>query len=87
MRDERNTRLLIEKLLGPDALGRFLLSPKEVSRLIGRAEQTLANERSTRRGLPYIKIGRSIRYKLTDVLSYTEARRIDPEAPQQGVGG
>jgi hypothetical protein len=84
MRDERNTRLLIEKLLGPNAPRRFLLSPKEVSKLIGRAEQTLANERSTRRGLPYVKIGRSIRYKLTDVLSYTEARRIDPEGRREG---
>lgn len=71
---------MAEELLGSGVPRRLLLSSKEVSTLIGRAEQTLANERSTRRGLAYIKIGRSVRYRLADVLSYIEARRIDPEA-------
>ena len=66
--------------LGSGASRRLLLTPKEVSELIARAEQSLANDRCARRGLPYVKIGRSIRYKISDVLSYTEARRIDPEA-------
>ena len=65
--------------LGSGAPRRLLLTPKEVSKLIARAEQSLANDRCARRGLPYVKIGRSVRYKLTDVLSYAEARRIDPE--------
>ena len=65
---------------GSGAPRRLLLTPKEVSELIARAEQSLANDRCARRGLPYVKIGRSIRYKISDVLSYTEARRIDPEA-------
>ena len=66
--------------LGSGVPRRLLLTPKEVSELIARAEQSLANDRCARRGLPYVKIGRSVRYKLTDVLSYAEARRIDPEA-------
>jgi predicted DNA-binding transcriptional regulator AlpA len=57
-----------------------LLNDQETSQLIGRARQTLANDRSARRGLPYIKIGRSIRYRLSDVLAFIEARRINPEA-------
>lgn len=84
MSDDRELQLLLDKLLGSGVPRRFLLSPKEVAKLIGRAEQTLANERSTRRGLPYVKIGRSIRYKLADVLSYAEARRVDPEARREG---
>lgn len=80
MADEHEIQVLLAKLLGSGATRRFLLSPKEVSKLIGRAEQTLANERSTRRGLAYVKIGRSVRYRLADVLAYIEARRIDPEA-------
>jgi hypothetical protein len=66
--------------LGSGAPRRLLLTPKEVSELIARAEQSLANDRCARRGLPYVKIGRSVRYKLTDVLAYAEARRIDPAA-------
>ena len=63
---------------------RLLLTPKEVSGLMGRAEQSLANDRCSRRGLPYVKIGRSIRYMLSDVLSFAAARRIDPEGRQAG---
>ena len=66
--------------LGSDVPRRLLLTPKEVAELIARAEQSLANDRCARRGLPYVKIGRSVRYKLADVLSYAAARRIDPEA-------
>jgi len=80
MAGEQEVQVMLDKLLGSGATHRFLLTPREVSKLIGRAEQTLANERSTRRGLPYVKIGRSVRYKLADVVSYAEARRIDPEA-------
>jgi hypothetical protein len=66
--------------LSPGVPRRLFLSPKETSLLIGRAEQSLANDRCAGRGLPYVKLGRSVRYKISDVLAYTEARRIDPEA-------
>jgi hypothetical protein len=53
------------------------LNEVEVSTLTGRAISTLRNERHLRRGLPYLKIGkRSVRYKLQDVLSFMEGRRI-----------
>ena len=70
--------------LGSGAPRRLLLTPKEVSELIARAEQSLANDRCTRRGLPYVKIGRSVRYKVSDVLSLIESRYIDPEALEAG---
>jgi predicted DNA-binding transcriptional regulator AlpA len=57
-----------------------LLDEKEVAKLIGRAVQTLRNDRLARKGLPYIKIGRSVRYQWADVLAHIEARRIVPEA-------
>lgn len=69
-----------ESQLGSGAPRRLLLTSKEVSDLLKRAEQSLANDRCKRRGLPYVKVGRSVRYKLTDVLAYAESRRIDPEA-------
>jgi hypothetical protein len=79
MQDDEKIQLLLEKVFGPGAARRLLFTAKEVSQLIGRAEQTLANDRSTRRGLAYIKVGRSVRYKLADVLAYVEGHRIDPE--------
>jgi len=53
------------------------LNEKETSKLTGRALSTLRNERHMRRGIPYLKVSqRTIRYKLEDVLSFMESRRI-----------
>ena len=53
------------------------LNEMEVAAITGRAISTLRNERFMRKGLPYYKIGgRSIRYKVEDVISYMEGRKI-----------
>ena len=53
------------------------LNETETAALTGRAIPTLRNERHLRRGLPYLKVGgRSIRYKLQDVIAFMEGRRI-----------
>lgn len=53
------------------------IDEKQVSELIGRALQTLRNDRHCCRGLPYIKIGRSVRYNFQEVINFMEARRIE----------
>jgi len=55
------------------------IEPREVERISGKKLQTLANERHDGRGIPYYKVGRSVRYKLSDVLAFMERHRIDPE--------
>lgn len=53
------------------------LTEKEVSDMTRMALSTLRNDRSQRRGLPYCKVGKkSIRYRLDDVISFMEARKI-----------
>jgi hypothetical protein len=47
-----------------------------VSEITGRALQTLRNERHLGRGMPYVKVGRSIRYSLEDVVGFMESRKI-----------
>jgi predicted DNA-binding transcriptional regulator AlpA len=54
------------------------LTEKEVSELTGLALSTLRNHRFLCKGLPYIKIGKSIRYSLQDVIQYMESHRIEP---------
>ncbi|MBU1568804.1 MAG: helix-turn-helix domain-containing protein [Proteobacteria bacterium] len=54
------------------------LNEKEVSRITGRAEQTLRNDRFIQRGIPYSKIGRSVRYRLDDVVDHMEKNRVIP---------
>ena len=59
-----------------------LLTPKQTSELLGgTALSTLAVWRSSRRyDLPYVKVGRSVRYREEDVLSFI-ARRTQHPAP------
>ena len=52
------------------------LTEIEVSRITGRALSTLRNERSKGQGTPYIKIGRSVRYSLTDVIDWMESKKL-----------
>jgi hypothetical protein len=52
------------------------LTEAEVAEITGRALSTLRNERSKGQGIPYIKVGRSVRYNLEDVVGFMEARKI-----------
>lgn len=55
-----------------------LLSPQEVSALMGLSVETLAQWRSQGQGLPYIKISRNcVRYRQGDLDSWI-AQRIVP---------
>ena len=59
---------------------KIYLNEREAAELTGRALSTLRNERHLRRGIPYLKVGgRTIRYKISDVLAYMEKQRIAPE--------
>jgi hypothetical protein len=48
--------------------------------ILGQSVQTLRNHRCSRKGPAYLKLGRSVRYKVSDLLDYLERHRIDPEA-------
>ena len=52
------------------------LTEKQVSAMTGRATQTLRNDRARRTGMPYSKVGRSVRYLLEDVVRYMEDRKV-----------
>jgi len=53
-----------------------LLSAEEVADLTGLSKETLAQWRSQKRGIPYLKIGRSVRYDAQDVQSYLAGCRV-----------
>jgi hypothetical protein len=52
------------------------LTEVEVAEMTRRALSTLRNDRFYRRGIPYIKVGRSVRYDLRDVIAFMEAGKI-----------
>jgi excisionase family DNA binding protein len=62
---------------------RKLLSPKDVAQLTGLSVETLAQWRSQKRGIPYLKVGRAVRYDLSDVQLYLEGCRVSVSDPQE----
>ncbi|NIR87367.1 helix-turn-helix domain-containing protein [Candidatus Bathyarchaeota archaeon] len=59
-----------------------LLTAEQVATLTGLSRETLAQWRSQRRGIPYLKIGRAVRYDPNDVQTYLEGCRVSVSAPR-----
>lgn len=57
------------------------IDEKEVSKITGRALSTLRNERFMGKGIPYVKVGRSVRYRIDDVIAFMETFRIETVVP------
>ncbi len=49
---------------------------KEVKRITGLALSTLRNQRCLGVGIPYVKVGRAVRYSLKDITTFMENRKI-----------
>jgi predicted DNA-binding transcriptional regulator AlpA len=47
-----------------------LLSDRDVERITGRARSTLQKDRVTGTGIPFVRIGRLVRYRTEDVERY-----------------
>ena len=56
-----------------------IVNETRVAEIMDVAVQTLRNWRFQRKGPPYIKFGRSVRYSLSDVKQYISKHHIDPE--------
>ena len=52
-----------------------LMTAEEVSAIIAKTEGALAQDRFLGRGIPFIKMGKTVRYKPSDVEAYIEASR------------
>jgi len=55
------------------------INEKQAHATTGLALSTLRNNRWLGRGIPFYKIGKAVRYKLSDVLNYMERHRIETE--------
>jgi len=49
----------------------------ETAGMLSISVHTLRGQRHARRGLPFYKIGRSVRYKLSDILSHMSGLRVE----------
>ncbi len=60
-----------------------LLTPESVAEITGLSLDTLAQWRSQRRGIPYLKIGRAVRYDPAEVQAYLERCRVSVSDPHE----
>jgi hypothetical protein len=51
----------------------------KAAKVLDISVQTLRNWRHMRKGPTYLKIGRSVRYRLDDLNTFMENNRIDPD--------
>jgi predicted DNA-binding transcriptional regulator AlpA len=58
-----------------------LLSAEQVAEITGLSLETLAQWRSRRRGIPYLKIGRAVRYDPAEVQIYLDGCRVSVSDP------
>jgi excisionase family DNA binding protein len=59
-----------------------LLTPKQVTEILGVDEQTLANWRCTgRHGLPFVRVGRSVRYCAKSLEQWVQSRTQGAAVP------
>ena len=57
-----------------------VVNEHKAAKVLNQSVQTLRNNRCSRKGPAYLKLGRSVRYRVSDLLDYLERHRIDPEA-------
>jgi hypothetical protein len=50
-----------------------LLSDRDVARITGRARSTLQKDRVTGDGIPFVRVGRLVRYRQSDVTEFLAA--------------
>lgn len=53
-------------------------SEKEVAQKTGLSIKTLQNHRATGTGLPFFRIGRTVRYGSEDIKEYMNEHRVEP---------
>ena len=53
-----------------------LLCEKEVETIYGLNARTLQRDRTTQSGIPYLKIGRRIRYHIDDIEKYLQQCKV-----------
>ena len=60
-----------------------LLTEEDVAILTGLSHDTLAQWRSQKRFIPYLKIGRAVRYDPAEVQTYLERCRVSVSDPHE----
>ena len=64
-----------------------LMKPIDVSKVTGKPTSTLTCERFEGRGIPFVKLGRSVRYRKQDVIDYINSNTFTSTAEAKAAQG
>lgn len=56
---------------------KLFINEKELSEIVGVSLSTLRMNRVFNKGFPYYKLGKSVRYKLSEVNDYIEKNKVE----------
>ncbi|WP_413718925.1 helix-turn-helix domain-containing protein [Silicimonas sp. MF1-12-2] len=56
-----------------------LLDEKEAGAIIGKSRKWMELDRRTGPTIPYVKMGRHVRYRVSDLLAYIESNTVPAE--------
>lgn len=74
LEEELNTQRCLQALMqNPEAL----LNEQQLAQLTGLSLSRLRNDRYLRQGIPFLKLGSSVRYRVADVMSYLQNNVVD----------
>ena len=66
-------------LMDPLSSGVQAVDERKAAAIMSKSVQSLRNERFIGKGCPYLKLGRSVRYLVSDIQDYLTRNRVDPE--------
>jgi hypothetical protein len=56
-----------------------LIDTQQLSEMLQIQPSTIEKARTMRRGIPYVKINRAVRYRMSDVFYYLDSNRVETE--------
>jgi Helix-turn-helix domain len=60
-----------------------LINTQQLSEMLQIQPSTINKARVMRTGIPFVKINRSVRYKLSDIQDYLDSNRVDTASAKE----
>jgi hypothetical protein len=70
----------VKTTMGDNQAARYVVDEKQAASYVNLSVKTLQARRAAHKTPAFLKIGRSVRYRLADLDTFLAAHRVDPEA-------
>ena len=73
---------IVKAVVGEDQSTRYVVDEKQAASYVNLSVKTLQARRAAHKAPAFLKIGRSVRYRMADLDAFLAAHRVDPERLQ-----